>query len=87
MSGVVQFVSPERLLKIRERFDERYASALRTKSHLWVATVPYYVEVPPHEGQLLDVENMAMDPAIGCYICEQVYSARIANRSCTGEAS
>jgi hypothetical protein len=83
----LQFVSAERLLKIRERFEERYAAALRTGNHLWIATASYFVQVPPREGQQLDVENMAMDPAFGCYICEQVYDARLASRRCTGEPS
>lgn len=80
----LRFVSSDRMLAMRKEFDRRYERATQRREHLWVATVCYFVTPPFKEGQLLGVENMAMDPALGCYICEQVYTPTIGNR-CAGE--
>lgn len=83
MSGnVTQFVSAERLFKMRGRFDDAEARALRSGEHLWVAVVSYFVTPPIRDGQLLDVENMAIEPAVGCYLCEQPFTTRLASRRC-----
>lgn len=83
----LQFVSSERLQQIRQNFNRRYGDAVAGRHHLWTATVSYFVTPPLTEGSILDVENMAMDPAVGCYVCEQIYSPSLAARPCAGEPS
>lgn len=82
---VLQWVSADRLLKVRAAFDHRYETARRHGNHLWIAAVSYFVNPPITDGYQLDVENMAMDPAIGCYICEEPWTAQLAGRRCKGE--
>lgn len=83
--GVAQFVSPDRMIRMRAEFDRRYATALRHGTHLWVATVAFYVQPPIQDGTHLDVENLASEPAVGCYVCEEVYTDQLAARRCAGE--
>lgn len=82
---VMQFVSAERLAHINAAFAAREESAKRHRDHLWIAVSTYFVNPPLQEGYNLDVENMAMAPTVGCYICEEPFSSVLANRKCMGE--
>lgn len=65
----------------------------RTGDHYWILPVVYRINDParwydpsqPVESRLLDLENLVMVTAVGCYYCEKVYDARLASRRCKGE--
>ncbi|MGH7606549.1 MAG: hypothetical protein ACREME_04335 [Gemmatimonadales bacterium] len=66
--------------------EEKVMQALRLREHLWIATAAWLVPNPGKaEALLLDRENLLVSPAIGCYICEEPYSKRIAHRRCSGK--
>lgn len=65
---------------------EKVMRALRLGEHLWIATAAWLVPEPSTtETLLLDRENLLVSPAIGCYVCEEPYSRRIAHRRCSGK--
>jgi hypothetical protein len=70
-TGDKQEISADRQERLQARFDARVEEATAAHRHLWVATVPFFVTVPLDEGAVLDAENMAMPPMVGCYICER----------------
>jgi len=69
-----------------ERFMEELRLARLGDDHLWIAVFGYRVPMPmPAEDVMFDIENLRTGPIVGCYICEQPYSDRRANRACQGE--
>lgn len=72
-----------------ERMDARttaaVAAATRTGSHLWAALLAYRVNDPTMPDLMLDTENLLNYPTVGCFICEEPYSPRLAYRRCPGE--
>lgn len=88
--GVRQAAGGGQLAAIGERVDRAFAYAVKSQTHLWVATTAYLVsdhalDHLESEPLQLDLENLAMAPALGCYVCEQPYSRRLRTRRCTGE--
>lgn len=57
----------------------------RTGAHLWTWCLLYRA-VPGAETPMLDRENLLAIEGIGCYHCEEIYSARLAERRCPGVA-
>ena len=66
------------------RFAKRHTDALDTGSHLWVATVGYFLPEKPSSALLFDQDNIIGPPILGCFICEQRYSVDLINRRCPG---
>jgi hypothetical protein len=88
--GVDQHAGAQQLAKLNARMDAAYSYATKSKQHLWIATTTY--QVSDHalqnigrEPLNLDLETMLMQPALGCYVCEQPYSPRLRLRKCPGE--
>lgn len=76
-------VDPERL---NDRLTELIERALRVRDHLWIATAAWRVNDPGRvDGHLLDQENLIVAPVIGCYVCEEPWTAREQLRRCRGE--
>jgi hypothetical protein len=68
------------------RVNDLVRRALRLHEHLWVATAMWTVVDPGRPQTLiLDQENLLVSPRVGCYICEESWSRRLAQRRCTGE--
>lgn len=66
--------------------EEKVIRALRLGEHLWIATAAWMVPEPgKDEALLLDRENLLVSPQIGCYICEEPWSQRMAHRRCSGK--
>jgi hypothetical protein len=60
-------------------------------AHVWVAVVMYRLSTESAEAAMtataqvhLDMENLALIN-VGCYLCEQPWSAQTARRRCSGE--
>lgn len=70
----------------RKRFAEEVRRARAERDHLWIAAFGYRVAVPlPDETVMFDLENLVTGPDIGCFICEQPYTDRLASRPCPGD--
>jgi hypothetical protein len=66
--------------------EEKVTRALRLGEHLWTATAAWLVADPGKADQLLlDRENLLVAPQIGCFVCEEPYSPRLAHRRCSGK--
>lgn len=66
--------------------EDKVTRALLLREHLWIATAAWLVTDPGKaETLLLDRENLLVSPAIGCYVCEEPYTERIAHRRCSGK--
>lgn len=93
--GQITEVNTARQEAAETEFDIRYHTALKTHNHLWIVTVTHFAsdqmlrafsgEGQPGEQPILDSESIAMRPAIGCFICEEVWSRDLAWRKCKGE--
>lgn len=90
--GGQQEVNPQRLAGIEARFEGTYAYAVKSETHLWGVTLMHQATDATLDafdggpGQpLLDADTLLMRPAVGCYVCEQPYEARLRRRRCTGE--
>lgn len=81
----LEFIGPQLQRAAMERMTRRYANARGSGLHLWIVSVAYFVTVPLKEGAQLDHENMAYPPAVGCYICEQIYRQGMERQRCPGE--
>lgn len=69
------------------RLEELVRRSLRLREHLWIATAAWLVPEPGRPGErLLDRENLLVAPNIGCYICEEPWSARLEMRRCSGKS-
>ncbi|WP_210651327.1 hypothetical protein [Nocardioides sp. SYSU D00065] len=85
-------VNPKRLAGIEQRFEETYAYAVKSETHLWGVTLMHQATdatLDAFDGgpgaPLLDADTLLMAPAVGCYVCEQAYDPRLRRRKCTGE--
>lgn len=85
-------VTPTRLLAAEATFEEAYAYAVKSETHLWVVTMMHRATdgtldvFDGREGApLLDADTLLMRPSVGCYVCEQVYEPRLRRRRCAGE--
>ena len=68
------------------RVNDLVRRALRLREHMWIATAMWSISNPGEpQTLLLDQENLLVSPRIGCYICEESYSHRLAQRRCSGE--
>ena len=88
--GVKQFASQETLGKIEEKFKQLYDYAIKSETHLWIATGAYHLSDETLRNMennplLLDLENLLMEPQIGCYVCEEPFQMRLLTRKCKGE--
>lgn len=90
--GDRQEVNPQRLAGIESRFEETYAYAIKSQTHLWGVTLMHHATEASLDafdggpGQpLLDADTLLMAPAVGCYVCERAYEPRLRRRKCTGE--
>lgn len=90
--GDRQEVNPQRLAGIQTRFDDTYAYAIKSETHLWGVTLMHQATDQTLDafdggpGQpLLDADTLLMRPAVGCYVCETPYEPRLRRRKCTGE--
>lgn len=88
--GVSQAVGREQLERLQARCEAAYTYAVKAQKHLWVATTAFLLsdralELMAEEPLSLDLENMLMQPAVGCFVCEQPYEPRMRLRKCPGE--
>lgn len=68
------------------RLDDTVKRALRLREHLWVASALWAVADPASvDPVLLDKESLLAGPLIGCFICENPYTERLARRRCSGQ--
>lgn len=76
---------PGEAAKTGARLDVLVRRALRLREHLWIATAAWTVSDPSKPGTMvLDRENLLVSPTIGCYVCEEPWSAREGTRRCKG---
>lgn len=83
---ILQEITAGRLLAGEARFDEQLRVAELGGDHVWMALVQHLVVDPATfdaGGRLLDAESV-VGVYLGCFRCEQVYSARLATRRCSG---
>jgi hypothetical protein len=85
-------VTPHRLANIEARFEETYAYAIKSETHLWGVTLMHQASdatldaLDGGPGQpLLDADTLLMRPTVGCYVCEEPYEPRARRRKCPGE--
>jgi hypothetical protein len=85
-------VTAHRINVAHGAFEERIQHALRYRLHLWVTTVCYNTPdsmldaLDGKEGSpIFDADRIAMQPATGCWVCEQTYESSLRNRRCPGE--
>lgn len=90
--GDRQEVNPQRLAGIEARFEEAYAYATKSETHLWGVTLMHRAtdstldSLDGKDGTpLLDADTLLMRPGVGCYVCEQAYEPRMRRRKCPGE--
>jgi hypothetical protein len=83
-TGDMREVGRQRLEATKQRFKERYVQATEAHEHLWIATVGFYVTVPPPPDVLFDADSLAVPPVVGCFVCEQEY-AEVTSSACPGE--
>lgn len=90
--GDRQEVTPHRLEHIEARFEEAYAYATKSETHLWGITVMHQAteqSLDAFDGgpgaPLLDMDTLLMRPAVGCYVCETSYEPLLRRRRCAGE--
>ena len=74
-----------------EAIDAAMSYALKSQTHLWVATTAHRISVEAlermdEEPLLLDAESLLMT-GFGCYVCERPYERSLARRRCPGEPS
>jgi hypothetical protein len=88
-SGIQQWAGRETSERLQARFDQAYEYATKSNTHLWIATAAYFVSddalTRMDEPLNLDLENLAMFPGIGCYVCEEPFTQRLRHRKCKGE--
>lgn len=82
-TGPKLHVTPERQLAGATRFDAALALGLEHRQHVRVAATAYLITDPTVELHL-DAENLTGPPGLGCYICEEPFSERLAERRCKG---
>lgn len=85
-------VTPRRLEHIAQRFEETYAYAVKSETHLWGVTLMHQATEQTLDaldgggGQpLLDADTLLMRPTVGCYVCEQPYSDELEAAGCPGD--
>jgi hypothetical protein len=83
--GRKQEVTVTRQLWNQERADNRIAAATKAGEHVWAAVVAYFVDPPLGPDTILDADSVMFPPSVGCFICEEEWSERIAHRRCKGE--
>lgn len=66
-----------------DKLTEAASKAIERGEHLWIATAAWLVSDPTVDQFLLDHENLAMEPVVGCFICEERYTPRLFHRRCT----
>jgi hypothetical protein len=85
LTGDKQHISGTRQEAAETRFDAAIDRAVRLREHLWIAVVPFFVTPPLDDGAMLDAENIASAPSVGCYVCEEPWDERVARRRCPGD--
>lgn len=93
--GQQQRVDPPRLRAARAEFDRRVSYAVKSRTHLWVVTVCHYAteqllaamsgDGESDELPMLDAETITGQPAVGCYVCCQLWEPRLRHRKCPGD--
>lgn len=92
-TGVHLEATADRQLSAQTRLRARYTESIRTHTHLWNVVVQHFISdealrgIEHGDAPLLDLETLAGVPAIGCYICEQLYEPRLLRSRCRGEPS
>jgi hypothetical protein len=56
----------------------------RSGEHLWAIFTAYRWGGPHVETPMLDGETLLMATGPGCYFCERLYTAQLAQRRCPG---
>lgn len=75
-------VSSIRLRDIEANTKRRIRDAMAAKQHVWIATLAYYIDVPPVGAMVLDPEYLMTAPAIGCFLCEEPWSTKLQAQPC-----
>jgi hypothetical protein len=91
--GDRQEVTPDRQLKAEEQLERDLDYAVKSETHLWIVTMAHRATdqlLDAQDGRttdtpMLDTDTLLMRPAVGCYVCEQVYEPRLRRRKCPGE--
>jgi len=92
-TGVMQEVTSQRQVYLRGTSTAEEEYAVKSQTHLWVVTIAHKATdsiLDMRDGltgdmPILDADTMWMEPAVGCFICEQVYEPRLRRRKCPGE--
>lgn len=92
-TGVLQEVTPHRQQQGRDAHDTAYEYAVKSQTHMWVVTIAHRAtdsvldaaDGKPDAQPVLDADTMLGAPAVGCYVCEQVYTPQQRRRKCPGE--
>src|SRR4051812_6952823 len=77
IAGPGQQLTPGRIQFMERRTQERLAQAIVDQSHIWIATLAYFVDMPLADGLLLDLDNLVHRPLVCCFICEEAWTPRI----------
>ena len=86
-AGPSQYLPPARTAAIEDNTKTRLYQAATKAQHIWIAVVAYYVNPAP-EGDsslVLDIDNLMGRPSIGCFFCEEKWSAELAGQPCSGD--
>jgi hypothetical protein len=85
-TGMLQFIEGDYLRKVGKRTDLEIREAEQLHQHYWIVTVAYRpTELPLGDGHILDRDNIAFPPVVGCFICEAPWSEAENNRRCPGD--
>jgi hypothetical protein len=91
--GDKQEATPARQRAAMADLDAAYSYAVKSKTHLWIATTAHRLSestLDAFDGKstempILDAENLIAPPALGCYVCEGPYEPLLRLRRCPGE--
>jgi hypothetical protein len=75
-------IASTRLRDVEANTKRRIRDAMAAKQHVWIATVAYYIDVPPVGVMVLNSEHLMAAPAIGCFLCEDSWSPELQAQPC-----
>jgi hypothetical protein len=92
-TGRMEKITTEQQVRADDLFERKILQAVERKEHLWIVIVTYVASEttlnamsdPKESTPILDHENLAMQPYIGCYVCEEPFEPRIRNYKCKGD--
>lgn len=89
-TGIRQFVDGSTMPEKNNKFEDYLQYCTKSEIHMWNSTVMFYhtqetIETMRDGEPLnLDSENLMLH-MVGCFICEEPYSAFLVRRKCKGQ--